>query len=84
MYTHLVKKGIITIQKLTELMCINPRVRFDIPLGEDFTVFDVNKQFTVNPDNFASMGRATPFEGDTLFGECVATVCGGKLVYKRN
>ena len=83
MYTHLVKTGIITMQKLIELMCINPRMRFGIPLGEDFTVWDVEKEIIVDPEGFASMGRATPFAGDKLFGECIATVCGGKLVYKK-
>ncbi len=83
MYTHLVKKGIISLQRLSELMCVNARMRFGIPLGEDFTVWDLEKQITVDPNDFLSLGRATPFAGDKLFGECIATVCGGKLVYKK-
>ncbi len=83
MYTHFVKTGILSLHRLTQLMCINPRMRFAIPLGEDFTVWELDKEITVNPENFASMGKATPFAGEKLFGECVATVCGGKLVYKR-
>ena len=81
LYTHLVKTGIITIEKLVELLADNPRKRFNIPLGMDFTVWDLEKEITVNPDEFISMGKATPFEGHRLFGECVKTVCGGKTVY---
>ncbi len=83
MYTHLVKTGIITMQRLIELMCINPRQRFNIPLGEDFSVWDLNVKSKVNPDEFLSMGKATPFEGQELYGECLLTVCGGKVVYKK-
>ena len=81
LYTHLVKTGIITIEKLVELLADNPRKRFNIPLGMDFTVWDLEKEITVNPNEFISMGKATPFEGHRLFGECVKTVCGGKTVY---
>ena len=81
LYTHLVKTGIITIEKLVELLADNPRKRFNIPLGLDFTVWDLEKEITVNPDEFISMGKATPFESHRLFGECLKTVCGGKTVY---
>ena len=81
LYTHLVKTGIITLEKLVELLADNPRKRFNIPLGMDFTVWDLEKEITVNPNEFISMGKATPFEGHRLFGECVKTVCGGKTVY---
>ncbi len=82
LYTHLVKKGIITIEKLIELLAVNPRKRFNIPLGNDFTVWDLEKEFTVDPDDFLSMGRATPFTGWQLCGQCMLTVCDGKVVYK--
>ncbi len=83
MYTHLVKTGIITMQRLIELMCINPRQRFNIPLGEDFSVWDLSVKSKVNPDEFLSMGKATPFEGHELYGECILTVCDGKVVFKK-
>ncbi len=83
MYTHLVKTGIITMQRLIELMCINPRERFGIPLGEDFSVWDLNSKAKVDPNTFLSMGKATPFEGHELYGRCLLTVCGGKVVYKK-
>jgi len=83
MYTHLVKTGIITLEKLIQLLSENPRKRFGIPLGNDFTVWDLNKVFTVDPKEFLSMGKATPFEGWQLYGECVMTVCDSKVVYKK-
>ena len=82
LYTHLVKTGILSIEKLTDLLAVNARERFDIPMGNDFTVWRLDESFTVDPAEFLSMGRATPFEGHTLSGRCYATVCGGKLVYK--
>ena len=83
MYTHMVKPGIITLERLIELLTVNPRKRFNIPLGEDYTVWDLTKEFTVNPDDFISMGKATPFAGWKLTGECIMTVCNGKVVYRK-
>ena len=82
LYTKLVKKGIITLEKLIEVMSINPRNRFNIPVGGDVCVFDLDGEYTVNPEDFLSMGRATPFEGERLFGVCRLTVCNGKTVYQ--
>ncbi len=81
MYTYFVKTGIITLDKLIELMCINPRRRFGIPLGADFTVWDLEEKWTVDPDKFLSMGRATPFKDYELFGKCHLTVYDGKKVF---
>ncbi len=83
MNTHFVKTGILTMDKLIELMATNPRERFNIPWNGDVTVWELDKEFTVNPKEFVSMGKATPFDGMRLFGECAATVCDGKLVYTR-
>ena len=83
LYTHLVQKNVITLEKLIELLAVNPRKRFDIPLGEDYTLWDLNREFTVDPDAFLSKGKATPFAGWKLTGVCVCTVCDGKVVYKR-
>ena len=80
MYTHFVKTGEITMEKLLDLLCYNARKRFNIPLGESYTVFDLDSKFKVDPSKFLSMGRATPFEGDTLYGECLMTVKDGKVV----
>ena len=81
MYTHLVKTGVITMDRLIELMVTAPRHRFGIPLGNDFTVWDLEKEITVNPDEFLSLGRATPFKDDKLFGKCYLTVYNGQKVF---
>ena len=82
LYTHLVKPGIITLEKLIDLLSNNPRKRFGLPAGGDFTVWNLSKEFTVDPEAFLSKGKATPFTGWKLNGECLLTVCDGKAVYK--
>ena len=82
MYTHLVKKGIITLEKLIELMAINPRKRFGLPETQDFCVFDLEEEYEIYPDEFLSKGRATPFEGEKVFGRCRLTVVNNKIAYK--
>ena len=82
LYTKLVKTGTITMERLIELLAINPRKRFQIPFGNDFTVWDLEASFTVNPAEFLSKGKATPFAGWQLRSQCVMTVCNGKVVYK--
>ena len=83
LYTYLVKENIITLQKLIELLAINPRTRFGIPMGADFTVWDLEKEYTIDPANFLSMGKATPFAGWKCQGECKLTICDGNVVYKK-
>ncbi len=82
LYTKLVLPGILSMEKLLELLVWNPRKRFSIPLGEDFSVWDLNAEYTVDPAEFLSKGRATPFAGWQLRGRCLATVCSGKIVYQ--
>lgn len=82
MYTYLVKPGIITLDKLIELMVINPRERFGLPLTDDYCIWKINEEFTVNPDEFKSMGRATPFENIKVCAKCVKTIIDGKVVYE--
>ena len=82
MYTHFVRTGRMTLEKLIDLMALAPRKRFGIPLGEDYTVWKLEQEETVDPQQFLSMGKATPFAGHKLFGKCVCTVCDGKIVYQ--
>lgn len=82
LYTELVKKGVITLEKLIYLMSQAPRSRFDIDTDVGFTVYDLSEEYSIDPDNFVTMGRATPFEGKKVFGKCLMTVYNGKLVYK--
>jgi len=80
-YTHLVKPGIITLEQAVALMSDAPRARFDLPNGDDFTVWDLDAECIVDPADFLSMGKATPFTGTKLFGKCVMTVHDGNIVY---
>ncbi len=82
MYTNFVKTGIITLERLLELMVYNPRERFGIEGDMGFTVWNVDSQTKINPEQFLTKGRSTPFEGDEVFGICLMTVCDGKIVYR--
>lgn len=82
LYTELVKKNIISLDDLVRLMAINPRKRFGLPLGNDFSVWDLNAEYEIDPEEFLSKGRATPFEGKRVFGRNLLTVCGGKTVFE--
>lgn len=83
LYTHLVKKNIISLERLVELLAVNPRKRFGLEYDNSFTVWDLDKKTIINPSDFLSMGKATPFEGEEVFGECELTVCNGKTAYKK-
>jgi len=82
LYTKLVKTGVITLERLVELLAVNPRERFGIPMGNDFSVWDLSAGFTVDPREFLSKGRATPLTGMELLGRNMLTVCDGRVVYK--
>ena len=82
LYTYLVKPGILTMERLVELLVINPRKRFGIALGCDYSIWDLEDAYTVDPAEFVSMGKATPFEGWNVNGRCLATVCDGNIVYQ--
>ena len=81
MYSRLVKTGVISLEKLVEIMSVRPRERFNIKSDVGFTVFDLSKEYTVNPDDFISMGKSTPFAGAQVLGKCLVTVYNGKAVY---
>jgi len=82
MYTRLVKTGIITLEKLIELMSLNPRERFGLELGNDICIFDLDSEYIVEPEKFLSKGRATPFAGEKLSGICRLTICNNKTVFE--
>ncbi|HHW95395.1 MAG TPA: dihydroorotase [Mogibacterium sp.] len=81
-YTYLVKAGIISMERLLELMVYNPRRRFNIPLGNDYSVWDLSEEWTVDPEEFLSKGKATPFAGWKVYGKNYLTVCDGKEAYR--
>ena len=82
LYTCLVKTGYLSMERLRQLLVDNPRARFGIPMGECWSVWDLDEEWTVEPEKFQSMGKATPFAGWKLYGKCVLTVCDGKIVYR--
>ena len=82
LYTELVRKNIITLDRLVELMSFKPKERFGIDTNNDFAVFDISEAYKIDPEDFLSMGRATPFAGREVFGRCLLTVHNGKVVYK--
>ena len=82
LYTYLVKPGVIGLDLLLEKLVTNPRRRFRIPLENDFSLWDLEWSGKVDPADFLSKGKVTPFQGREIIGKCVLTVCGGKIVYK--
>lgn len=89
LFTGLVEKGVVTLEKLVELMSSAPAKRFGIPGGEievgkpaNLAVFDIDTEYTIDSSEFASMGRATPFEGWRVRGKCLMTVCAGRTVWR--
>ena len=84
LYTGLVKKGVISLEKLVELMSIAPARRFDVEHGievglpADLTVYDLDEEYVIDPDSFSTRGRFTPFEGCRVTGKCIATYVDGK------
>ena len=91
MYTRFVRTGRMSLERLVELMSVNPARRFGagcaLPIAEgrvaDLTVFDLGSEYTVDPEQFRSKGRATPFSGDKVFGRCIMTMVKGKTVWQR-
>jgi dihydroorotase len=81
LYTDLVNTGIITLENLCKLLIDNPRSRFDIKSDPGFTVFKLDEKYIIDPKDFLSMGKATPFEGKEVYGKCLLTVYNGGVVY---
>ena len=89
LYTYFVRTGIIGMDRLIELMHTAPCRRFgigsEIEIGApaEFTVFDLDEKYIINPDDFVSMGKSTPFEGVEVYGRCLMTVCGSHIAWER-
>ena len=83
LYTYLVRKGIISLERLFELMSFTPRRRFRLPeAGSDISVWEVGTPYTIDSSKFLSKGHSTPFEGWTVSGRCIETIFNGKTIYK--
>ena len=89
-YTKLVMAGIISPERMIELMAEAPRSIFalggGLAAGEkaDIAVFDLGNEFTVDPATFLSKGRSTPFEGWRLHGQTILTLVDGRTAYRNN
>ena len=82
LYTELVKPGTLGLNRLVELLAVAPRERFGIPLAEgDDSLWDLEEAYTLDPEAFLSLGRATPFAGRRVFGRCLRTRHRGRIVF---
>ena len=81
LYTYLVNQGVISMERLEQLLVYNPRRRFGIPLGNDYSVWDLTEEWQIDERELLSMGKATPFEGWRVMGRNYLTVCDGKVAY---
>lgn len=86
LYTKLVKTGVISLEKLVELMSKNPAKRFnlesEIKIGTDcFNVYDLDCAYQIDSEKFISMGKITPFDKEKVYAKCIYTVCNGKTVW---
>ncbi len=84
LYTRLVEGGILPLERLVELMSVRPRARFGLAGDAGFTVFEIGEEYEIDPDEFLSMGKATPFKGWCVKGRCLLTVLRGKPIYMSN
>ncbi len=83
-YTELIKTGILSLEKVLELMCYNPRKRFGLAMPDmdtDYAVWDLETEYSIDSESFISMGKATPFDGWKVYGRCLKTVAGGATVW---
>ncbi len=88
MYTYLVKTDVLSLEELVDLMSLNARRLFGLGGGKievgavaDVVLFDLEQRYTIDPDEFVSMGKATPFEGWRVYGKTIMTKVAGKSVY---
>ena len=82
LYTGLVRTGIVPLEKIIACLTENPRKRFGIKTDPGQSVWDLNAKYSIDPAEFLSMGKATPFEGAEAFGRCISTTYNGNNVWK--
>ena len=92
-YTKLVETGCVSLEKTIELFYINPRKRFGLDVmtisemlsseRPGFSIWDLDETYDIDPQQFLTKGRSTPFEGWTVKGRCIATYFDGRRVYER-
>ena len=84
LYTKLVRTGLLTLEELIRLLTVNPRERFGLHYDPGFTVWELDTPYRLDPADFLSQGKSTPFEGMELYGSCYLTVMDGRAVYSKN
>ena len=90
LYTHLVRRGAVTLERLIELLCTSPGRRFGIGTGiavgrpADLTVFELDTPYQIDTNTFLSLGKSTPFAGDTVYGRCRMTMVNGRIIWQEN
>lgn len=84
LYTYLVKKEVITMDQLIDLLVTNPRKRFGIKDDDSYSIWDMNEEYEIDPQEFLSQGKATPFAGKKVRGRCYLSVCNGQVVFHKN
>ena len=82
LYTGLARPGVMTLERLVEMMAIAPRERFGLPMGDDYVVMDLENPYVLDSSRFLSMGKCTPFDGWTVYGKTQMTFWNGKIVYE--
>lgn len=82
LYTGLVRPGVMTLERLVEMMAIAPRKRFGLPMGDGYAVMDLENPYVLDSSRFLSMGKCTPFDGRTVYGKTQMTFRNGKIVYE--
>ena len=82
LYTYLVKTGMLTMDRLIELMSTRGREIMGLPMDESWATFDLDAHYTIQPERFISKGHSTPFAGWEVWGKCIRNEYKGKVVYE--
>ena len=88
MFTNFVQKGVMSMERLVQMMCVNPRRIFGIPGGlnvgdvADIAVMNLSADYVINPKHFVSKGKSTPFAGYKVQGDCAMTIVDGRVVFR--
>ena len=82
-YRELVEKEVLSLDRVLDALTVAPRRRFGLPINNDFTIFNLEEEYVIDPEEFKTKGRATPFAGWKTKGRCVLTVRNGQAVYMR-
>ncbi|MED4202650.1 dihydroorotase [Neobacillus mesonae] len=90
LYPHLVKKNVLTLEQLIDFLTVKPAEAFGLPLGKieigataDLVLINLNEERSINPEEFLSKGKNTPFSGWDVSGWPEMTIAGGEIVWEK-